>query len=415
MRIEIASRLTRSLALAAWGPRQDDAGGRADANLLLWSVVAVALVRQVVALGHAEGIDLIPIRTAVVALIHHQDIYGVHRANGPNAFVYPPSALLLMLPVGFISFAVARYAFELIDVVAVLAAGYIAVRLFGFERQSAVIPLVAIVLLVAAPATDAIETLNVSCLVALFGSMFLRSISRPDDGQAGVWLGLSLALKPMLLPLIVVLALARRWRAAFIALVIPVGGSTLALIFMRRPGSLVRDIAANVQDNSINRYNISLEQTLAVLGAPPVYRIGARLLVVCLAGAVFWLIWRRSTDAHLRWVELASVAMIGVMLANSFTWAHYALVLVPLMISALHRDSVARSGLACVALAVTFSPDIWANHLLGEVIGGDLDQLRYAPALILLLLAMGVRALALARGAHLAERRTGGPALLAGG
>lgn len=87
----------------------------------------------------SQGYDTAPLTIAVHALLQGGHVYT---AKGAGDFLYPPSALLLLLPLGAVGIGWAGRLFFVVDLATVPAATAVLLHVFGFAgAESPALPL----------------------------------------------------------------------------------------------------------------------------------------------------------------------------------------------------------------------------------------------------------------------------------
>jgi arabinofuranan 3-O-arabinosyltransferase len=176
---------------------------------------AAVTVRQLVHAAHAPSIDFVHVWSATHQLI------GTGNAYGDPLFTYPPSAALLLSPLGLSSYPAARTGMLVVNVVAVAVAGLLLAR----ELGARIGPRGVALLLVAVGGLDAVASTwangNINGVLILLEVLALRWLLRGKAMPAAVVVGVSLALKPVLLPLLALFLVRRHWRALGVAVCIP--------------------------------------------------------------------------------------------------------------------------------------------------------------------------------------------------
>jgi arabinofuranan 3-O-arabinosyltransferase len=159
--------------------------------------------------------------------------------------------------------------------------------------------------------------------------------------------GTAIAFKPMLVPLALLFAFARRWRALGLLLGIPLLASGLGAFAMPNPEfffTKTLPFLLGGQDEYAQPFDASLVAILPRLG---VAELAAAAIAAALAGVGVWAAWRRwrrGGDERLRLVETASMLMLATFLVSRPAFLHYALVVIPVLLASLPlRGSVARS------------------------------------------------------------------------
>jgi len=311
------------------------------------------------------GGDLVPVLRAARAFVHGGAPYGV------EAFVYPPSALVLFAPLGFVGPHAGRLLFHLADAGAIAAAVWLMLRYAGVRLGSAVAPAVVFAVFITTPARSTLGLDNVNGLVLLAEVAALVLLRDDRPVAAGVAFGLGLAVKPVLAPVLVLLLLDRRVRTAVVAVAVPAALSIVALAVTPALSGFVRDVVpfllrGNYDANYL--INTSVSGAVRILELPGSLSVPARV-IAGLGGVVVLVVHRRANPPDdQRLVEAFGIVMATTFLVFSFSWAYYCIYLLPVFVSTAVDDaSVDRVRLAALGAAfyLMASPDYLAR--LGSV------------------------------------------------
>jgi arabinofuranan 3-O-arabinosyltransferase len=172
---------------------------------------------------------------------------------------------------------------------------------------------------------------NVTVLCALGLAAFYLLTTRGHFIAAGAVIGLSLSIKPLLLPVLVVFLLARKGRALGIAIVVPAVLNAIAFAVVSHPNQVWSKLPSLLERSGIGvELNSAWVGVGHVLGLPGFVTILIRIVTVALAVAGAWWSWRQLTDPATRLVTTTSVLLIGTFLAGTLSENHFMLTLVPL-------------------------------------------------------------------------------------
>lgn len=347
-------------------------------GLALYAIVTVALYRV-----HAP--DLLPVWQAAHAFVHGQPPYYV------PLFVYPPSALVLFAPLGLLPLWAAAALFLVISAVAMAFAAVLVLRIFGVSASARAFPLLIAVLAASAPVERTLYLGNVNGLVALGECAAIWAAARQRWSITGWLLGITLAIKPVLAPLVIVPVLWRRPGAVVRALAIPIVVSLGALALSSRSDEffsitvpfLVKGNAAGLQV-----LNVSLAGAGHILGAPSALTIGLRAAVVL--GAAYSILHclhsRPASDLGML-IDVTGIILVATFLAFSFSWNYYALYLLPLYVGTWLGRSAARRRLVAVSAALVLLPDVLLWKRFGTL-GAELSSLRVTAGFVVLLASL---------------------------
>jgi arabinofuranan 3-O-arabinosyltransferase len=355
---------------------------------VLWPIGILGLAGRMTMASRSEGADLLQVWSAVHDFLHRLPPYRARPWVLP--FPYPPSALLLMSPLGLADFASAKVVFAVVNALAIAVAGWLCLEMFGMPWRSRAGAVTLIGVCLFSPAIQTLNTGNINGLVLAAEAAALLAASRDRWLWAGAALGLGFAIKPVLLPLVLLFALWRRWAALAVALAIPLAGSALALSLAVDGGQYVSHTIPGLLAGPGPRHqseNVALTRLFYLAGPSADLAVWPRMLLAALALGILWR--RRPTkDAEpLRLVEVASLILLATFLGHSFAWPHYAVYLLPLVVSVVHPASAMRTWTGLAGLYGIGMPDLrlW---LLGGPLGFVLVHLRFTAGFALLFIAV---------------------------
>jgi arabinofuranan 3-O-arabinosyltransferase len=226
----------------------------------------------------------------------------------------------------------------------------------------------------ASPVLDTLKAGNVNGIVLLAEAVFVSAVARGSWRVAGLGLGLSLALKPVLAPLIILPILYRKGETVLIALGIPVAMSSLVLVAAPRSRDFFTDTIPQYlhgQSTELQALSVSLTSVVERLSVPDILMLPLRVAAVVAVLLVLWERFKDRTGEPARMIELGSVALIGAFLAATFTWTYYGLFLLPLAISVLSPHSSMRWWVSWIGIYCVFTSDVWTTERLPDL-GNDL-------------------------------------------
>jgi hypothetical protein len=135
----------------------------------------------------------------------------------PHPTPHPPTVGIILLPVAWLSYPVAATTWFVVELACLMAAVQLLAVANQVPLRARMVPLVAL-MLAAWPAIVlelGLGQLTIPILALLAGAQLALERSRPK--LAGALIGMSLLLKPLAWPVVIVLALYRDWRAALAA------------------------------------------------------------------------------------------------------------------------------------------------------------------------------------------------------
>ncbi|MEV7970006.1 glycosyltransferase family 87 protein [Sphaerisporangium sp. NPDC088356] len=308
-----------------------------------------------------------------------------HSPYADERFLYLPSSAVAALAEAWLDDRTIQLVFPFVLAVLTLSGWSLALGLCGVRVGSrlGLLGMAAIALLFGYRSLLAVGNWSVVAVVAFPAALLLCARNRWS--AAAVVAGVSIALKPMLVPLALLFLFARRRRALVILVAVPLLLVLLSLPLTPEPGRFVSDtlpFLLHGQDEYAKPYDASLASILPRLGAGSDLTLAIRAVVAVAGLLLAWTRWRLPDDTavldrsvllgepvgvrnraggyvlrslELRLVETASMIMVTVFLVFTPGFGHYSLViLLPLAATAIDRRSVARSPWFWVALAPQF-------------------------------------------------------------
>ena len=333
---------TPSSRRAAYAKRLAESPARATvavaATIGFWVAAAVAWVPVYRHTLRFNGLawDLLTTWRAERLFAHGGAPYAI------KAFVYPPSALLVLRPIA----ALSAHDLKVVGLAVTAAAAWGAVMLSASAiglRWWGLTSAVTIFLLRFTQAMTGellLENVTVLCFLALAAFFFFAL--RDQWVVGGVAIGLSLAIKPLLLPVLLVFVLARQWRGLAVAAGVPAALNLLALAFVASPSQVFSKLPSVLDRTgtgvSLNSAWVDVTRTL---GLPVGVSVTLRVATVAVVVVGTWWAWQVLDNAVLRVVTSSSLLLIGVYLAGTLSEYHFMLTLVPLVMTvALARSPV---------------------------------------------------------------------------
>ena len=341
--------------------------------------------------------------------IHNFDTgHPIYFQNGITmSFLYPPSAAMVMAPLGLVSESKAALAFAVAQAIAISLACVLLLRTAGRDGRL-LIPLAVLAASLLLPARNSLWLGNLDGIILGLEAVGLVAAVRGSWSAAALAIGLSLALKPVLLPLLVIFILAGKWRALAVAIAVPAGLSLVALSLTADGMAFVYRVVpflAAGQSSQLENVNVSLSGGILSAHLPGAVLLAARGIVGLLVVVLVWLRWSAKElagEPAVRLGEVSGLVMLGVLLTFSYAWAHYILFLIPLFALYGIRHSVVRGVLTAVAAYLLLFPDndLWAKWSFAA------SQIRLTAGLLLLLASIAAYALSRLRRSQAAPAST---------
>lgn len=269
----------------------------------------------------------------------------LHGGASWNRFVYLPGCLLFAFPLALLPFKVTEV---LVYAVQILGLGYTfwaMTRLLKLSLGSTRVAWAALLLVLCGQLGIVAHYENFTILLVPLAAAFYLAIDRDRPTAAAVILGLSLTLKPLLAPLLLVLLVQRRWRDTAVAVLIPAALSAATLLIVvavsANPSRFWHEVTNTFSADTGKPWNMSLSAMAVYLHVPAAAGDVVRLVVVVACLIACWRIWRRppATGGE-QAVWLTAPLFVILILCFSFSWGYYCLLLLPVGFAALRRDRI---------------------------------------------------------------------------
>jgi arabinofuranan 3-O-arabinosyltransferase len=376
----------RTGLLNAFAPRTSPPSIATVLRSVLWPLAILLIIHRSYVLATNGYItdDYGPVYRAVVNFKMGWDIYNEHFDYVDPHYLYPPGGTLLMAPFGYLPVDASRYWFITFNTIAIVVAAYLLVRMFNFTFTSVAFPALLAAMFCTESVINTLVFANINGCVLLLELLFFWWLL---DGKvshqwwAGVAIGLSLVVKPLLGPLLLLPLLNRQWRALVTAFLVPLVFNAAAWPLVSDPMNFVTRTLPYILGIRGNRprdyFNSSIVGNGIYYGLPMWLILLLRIAFLALAVASLWLLYKyyRTRDP-LFWMATSSgVLLIASWLVLSLGQGYYSMMLFPFLMTVVLPNSVIRNWVAWVAIFGFMSADRW---LLGHwpTTGRALEYLR---------------------------------------
>jgi arabinofuranan 3-O-arabinosyltransferase len=351
--------------LTAFRPRTSPPTASSVLRAILWPLAILFIIHRSYVLSTNGYItdDYGPVYRAVINFKLGLDIYNEHLDYVDPHYLYPPGGTLLMAPFGYLPVDASRYWFISFNTIAMILAAYFLVRLFRFSIGSAALPALLVAMFVTESVINTLVFANINGCILLLEVLFFRWVL---DGKvshewwAGVAIGLSLVVKPLLAPLLLLPLLNRQWRALVTAIVVPVAFNAAAFPLVADPMDFYRRTLPYIFGTR-DYFNSSILGNGTYFGLPMWLIVFLRVLFALLAVASLWLLYRyyRTRDPLLWFCTSSGVLLIASWLVLSLGQAYYSMTLFPFLMTVVLRNSVIRNWPAWLAVYGFMTADKW--------------------------------------------------------
>ncbi|MGN6336974.1 arabinofuranan 3-O-arabinosyltransferase [Mycobacterium sp.] len=355
----------RDWILAAFGPRTGPLSTPTVLRLALWPVAIMSVLHRSIILSLNGNItdDFKPVYRAVLNFRHGWDIYNEHFDYVDPHYLYPPGGTLLMAPFGYLPFTPSRYVFILINAVAILIAWYLLLRMFKFTLSSVAAPALLLAMFCTESVTSTLVFTNINGCVLLAEVLFMRWLLDGRAGRqwwAGLVIGLTLTLKPVLGPLLLLPLLNRQWRTLVPAIAVPVVVNVAAWPLVSDPMDFVTKTVPYFLGTR-DYFNSSIEGNGVYFGLPTWLIVFMRILFTLLMIGAMWLLYRyyRTRDPLFWFTSSSGVLLLWSFLVSSLAQGYYSMMLFPFLMTVVLRNSLIRNWPAWLGIYGFMTLDDW--------------------------------------------------------
>ncbi|WP_370878781.1 glycosyltransferase family 87 protein [Rhodococcoides fascians] len=354
--------------------------GRTTAEVIkyaLWPIAIMTVVHRVVirAVNGDVTNDFNPVYNAALAFLNRQPVYTANFDSVDPHYLYQPSATMLLSPIAIIDPERSRWLFILASTVAILVALYILLRIFGFRLDSVAAPALLLAAFVSETVTNTLVFTNFNGFVLLGEVAFLGFLLQRKDLSAGVAMGLTLAIKPMLAPLLLLPLMTRQWKVFITSIAIPVVMMAIAWPLSVDPKNFIdRTLPYLLQTRDY--FNSAVVGNGRYYGVPEFLTLGIRAVLGIMVLVSLWLLYRYCREDRLFFFATTSgLILTAHWLLGSLGQMYYSMMLFPLLMTVVLRNSLLRNWPAWLAIYGFMNADRWLSGRWIET-GRALDYLR---------------------------------------
>ncbi|MGA7468379.1 arabinofuranan 3-O-arabinosyltransferase [Mycobacterium sp.] len=355
----------RDWAHATFAPRTAAPSTATVLRSVLWPVAILAVIHRTIVVTTNGNItdDFKPVYRAVLNFRHGWDIYNEHFDYVDPHYLYPPGGTLMMAPFGYLPFTESRYLFIACNSAAIVIAAYVLLKMFKFSLTSVAAPALLLAMFCTESVTNTLVFTNINGCILLLEALFLRWLldGRPRrEWWAGLAIGLTLVVKPLLGPLLLLPLLNRQWRAVAAAIVVPLVFNLAAWPLIVHPLDFVTRTVPymlGVRDY----FNSSIEGNGVYFGLPFWLILSLRILFTLLAIGSLWLLYRyyRTRDPLFWFTTSSGVQLLWSWLVLSLAQGYYSMMLFPFLMTVVLPNSVIRNWPAWLGIYGFLTMDRW--------------------------------------------------------
>jgi arabinofuranan 3-O-arabinosyltransferase len=385
----------RDLVLAAFRPRTSPPGLATVLRSILWPLAILFIIHRSYVLATNGYItdDYGPVYRAVVNFKMGWEIYNEHFNHVDPHYLYPPGGTLIMAPFGYLPVDASRYWFITFNAIAIILAAYFLIRLFGFKFDSVALPALLAAMFISESVVNTLVFGNINGCILLLEVLFFRWLldgNRNHEWLAGTAIGLTLVVKPLLAPLLLIPLLNRQWRSLIPAFAVPIAFNAVAWPLVKDPMNFVTRTAEYIFTTR-DYFNSSIAGNGLYYGLPFWLIIVLRVAFVALAVASLWLLYKyyRTRDPLFWMMTSSGVLLIASFLVLSLGQGYYSMMLFPFLMTVVLPNSVLRNWPAWLAIYGFMSADRW---LLGHwpTTGRFLEYMKFTYGWSLMLIVVFV-------------------------
>ncbi|MBS9532050.1 arabinofuranan 3-O-arabinosyltransferase [Mycobacterium sp. M1] len=381
----------RTALLAAFRPPTSPPSTATVLRSVLWPVAIMSMIHRVVVLPLNGNItdDFKPVYRAVLNFRHHLDLYNEHFDYVDPHYLYPPGGTLLLSPFGYLSEQLSRLAFISANAIAIVLAAYLLLRLFDFTLSSVAAPALLATMFLTESVSSTLVFTNINGVILLAEVAFFRWLLDGRESRqwwAGVAIGLTLVVKPVLGVLLLLPLLSRQWRTLVTAFAVPVVFNLAALPLVADPKDFFTGTLPYMLGTR-DYFNSSILGNGVFFGLPPALILFMRVGFTALAAISLWLLYRyyRERDPRFWMLTSSGALLLASFLVLSLGQGYYSIVLFPFLMTVVLPNSVLRNWPAWLGIYGFMTLDKWLIFRW-MVVGRPLDYLKitYGWSLVLI-------------------------------
>lgn len=350
--------------------------------------------------------DFKPVYNASFAFLNHQDVYNSNFDSVDPHYLYPPSGTLLIAPLAILDPERSRWLFIIINAIAIMIAGYVLLKLFNLTLNSVAAPILLFGMFASETVTNTLVFTNINGCVLLAEVAFIQLLLKRRDLWSGAAIGLTLAVKPILAPLLLLPLMRGQWKVFVTAIGIPLILTAIAWPLSADPMDFVHDTLPYLFE-SRDYFNSAIVGNGEYYGLPTGLTWAIRLVFGAMVLVSLWLLYRYYRQDELFFVATTSgVLLAATFLLGSLGQMYYSMMLFPLLMTVVLKNSVLRNWPAWLAIYGFMSYDSWLSLRFpgaGRLAEYMKTTLGWSLLLIVIFAVLGDRYLAARREGRLAE------------
>ncbi|WP_308116810.1 glycosyltransferase family 87 protein [Prescottella equi] len=337
-------------------------------NFVMWPLAVMTVIHRIVvkAVNGSITDDYAPVYNAAFAFLNRQDVYTANFNSVDPHYLYPPSGTMLLAPIAILDPEKSRWLFILANAIAVIIALFVLLKMFDLAWNSIAAP----ILIFAAFSTETVSNTlifsNINGLILLAEVAFLALLLRRRDLWAGTAIGLTFAIKPILAPLLLLPLVRGQWKVFVTAVGIPLVLMAVAWPLAADPMAFIDHTFPYLME-SRDYFNSAIVGNGTYFGLPVAMIWALRIAFAAMGAVSLWLLYRYYRHDELFFVTTtAGLLMVGSFLLLSLGQMYYSMLLFPLLMTVVLRNSVMRNWPAWLAAYGFLSADAWFSSRFVE-------------------------------------------------
>lgn len=343
----------------------------------LWPLAVMTVLNRVFikAVNGFVTDDYKPVYQASLDFLNGRAVYTANFDSVDPHYLYPPSGTLLIAPIAIIDYEKSRWLFILLNAVAILIAWYLLLKLFNYTLRSIAAPALLLAMFMSETVINTLVFTNVNGCLLLAEMLFLILLLQRRDVLAGVILGLSMAVKPTLAPLLLIALVRKQWTLVATAVAVPIVLTGVAWPLSEDPEAFFSRTTPYLMETR-DYFNSSIPGNAEYYGLPPWLMWTIRVSMAVLVLIALWILYRYYRTDELFFVTTASgLLLTAEFLLLSLGQMYYSMMLFPFLMSVVLRNSVLRNWPAWLAVFGFMSYDKWLSDRWPDI-GRNLEYLR---------------------------------------
>ncbi|WP_072801958.1 glycosyltransferase family 87 protein [Rhodococcoides yunnanense] len=340
--------------------------GRSTADVVkfaLWPFAIMTVLNRVLVRAVNGDItdDFNPVYKAALAFLNREPVYTANFDSVDPHYLYPPGATMLLSPIAVIDPERSRWLFILASAAAIVLALYFLIRIFGYGLDSVAAPAVLLAAFASETVTNTLVFTNFNGFVLLGEVAFVYFLLQRKDLWAGVVIGLTIVVKPILVPLLIIPLMTKQWKVFVTAVAVPLVITAIAWPLSVDPMDFVRRTAPYLLE-SRDYFNSAVVGNGRYYGLPEWMIFGIRGVLGIMVLVSLWLLYRYCREDRLFFIATTSgLVLTAHWLLGSLGQMYYSMMLFPLLMTVVLKNSLLRNWPAWLAIYGFMSYDRWLS------------------------------------------------------